>query len=89
MKLQFTYVNAKGEKATRNVVVIHESEDKIAGFDLKKLSRTSQNKIKKAFGSKPVSAFPTEKKSIDYSQFPLTLDEVRASYRTFNKSNIQ
>lgn len=92
MNLKFSYVNAKGEKKARNVIVIHENESQIQGFDLKSLSRSEAAKIRKAYGSKPVTAFPATKTTVDYSKLAplgITKDMFVRSYRTFDKANIR
>jgi hypothetical protein len=89
MNIKFNYVNAKGEKKARNVIVVHESTGKISGFDLKALTRSEAAKVRKTFGAKPVTPFPTEKTSVDYAKLGIPKDVFVRSYRTFNKADIQ
>lgn len=88
MTLNFEYVNNKGEIKHRNVIVIHESQTKIAGFDLAALNQEEKDLVKSKFGKKPVTDFPTEKTSIDYEQLGISKEVFKKSYRLFNKVNI-
>lgn len=89
MNIKFNYVNAKGEKKARNVIVVHDGDGKIAGFDLKALNRSEAAKVRKVFGKKPVTPFPTEKRPMDYAAIGIPKEVFVRSYRTFNKSDIQ
>jgi hypothetical protein len=89
MNIKFTYVNAKGEKKPRNVIVVHESAGKISGFDLKSLNRSEAAKVRKVFGAKPVTPFPEEKTTVDYAALGIPKEVFVRSYRTFNKADIR
>lgn len=86
MQLKFTYVNAKGEKKTRNIIVVHESETKIAGFDLKGLDQKMQYQLRKLYGKKPVTPFPTERAKPGEGH---CVEDYWRAYRCFNKKDIQ
>lgn len=88
MTLNFEYVNNKGEIKHRNVIVIHESQTKIAGFDLATLNQEEIDLVRSKFGKKPVSEFPTEKTSINYEELGISKEIFKKSYRLFNKVNI-
>lgn len=89
MQLKFNYVNAKNEKKSRNVIVVHENNEKIGGFDISHLPRIEQNKIKKLFGSKPVTDFPQTRTKKGESTMSDEMKNLFKSYRVFNKSNIK
>ena len=88
MNLKFTYTNKKGETEKRNVLVIHESDTKIAGIDLSKLDRSDNLYIRKLLKNHSVTPFPATKGKIDYD-CDRTRNIFRASYRMFDKVNIR
>lgn len=86
----FKYQNAKNEVETRRVLVIHQNEMYVQGFDLRKLDRKEQNIIKKCFGNKTVSTVKFDGK-LDYDvlgTFGITKALVSKSYRNFKTANI-
>ena len=92
MNLKFTYVNAAGEAKKRNILVVHESTDQYAGFDLKNFSRKEAASLRKVFGKRPVTPFPAQPTSVDYSALAplgITKEMFVRGYRTFNKDKIR
>lgn len=88
MNLKFTYTNKKGETEKRNLIVIHESDTKLAGVDLGKLSRSDNMYIRKVFGSKPVTPFPETRTKINYTDS--RVERIfKEAYRMFNKDSIR
>lgn len=88
MNIKFDYVNAKNEKAKRNVLVIHENETNFAGIDLAKLSRSDQCYARKLFANKPVTPFPEKRTKINYTDSRLE-SIVKQAWRNFKKSNVR
>lgn len=86
MTLKFTYVNKKGEKKSRNLLVVHESETKIAGFDLKELDKKTQYQVRKLFGTKPVTPFPETKAKKGEGH---CVEAYWKAYRCFDKASIK
>lgn len=87
--MTFNYKNAKGEIASRTIVVVHDTNEKLTGFDLNKLSPEEQKQVIKAFGNKmPTNVIPPKTGSFDYDATGVDKEIWRSSYRMFNKSNI-
>lgn len=91
MIMTFNYTNVKNETKTRRVAVVHESSDRLIGFDLKYLDRKTQNTVKKVFGPghHPTPVPETRTNDCDYDKLGIPKDVFFKSYRTFLKKNIQ
>ena len=88
MNLKFTYTNKKGITEKRNLIVIHESDTKIAGVDLSKLDRSDNAYVRKVFGSKPVTPFPEKRTKLNYTDS--RIERIfKSAYRLFDKSSIK
>lgn len=86
----FKYTKKNGETSTRTIVVVHDTTDKVTGFDLAKLSPEEQKKVLSAFGNKvPTNVIPPKTGTFDYAASGVEKEIWTKSYRLFDKANIR